>query len=117
MKDMGNFSTMQKRYHNTISIKPTEVVWHYDIAYGVGTAIGSIRYVLLLIGRHNRYTYKFPLSSLKDECFLKDMQKFGGILGHKPKRMIADRNFKLIGGVVADYLELNPNNVDNPEVS
>ena len=31
--------------------------------------------------------------------------------------MIADRNFKLIGGVVADYLELNPNNVDNPEVS
>ena len=34
MKDIGSFLTMQKRYHNIISIKPTEEVWHYDIAYG-----------------------------------------------------------------------------------
>ena len=72
-KDMGNFSTMQQRCHNTISTKPTEEVWYYNLDYGTGTAIGSIRYVLLLIGRHNRYTYAFPLSSLKDECVLKTM--------------------------------------------
>ena len=77
-KDMGNFSTMQQRCHNTISTKPTEIVWYYDIDYGTGTAIGSIRYVLLLIGRHNRYTYAFPLSSLKDECVLKAIQTFIG---------------------------------------
>ena len=108
MKDMDNFSTMQKRYHDTISIKPTEAVWHYDIAYGVGTVIGSIRYGLLLTGRYNRYTYEFSLSSLKDECVLKAMQTFDGILGHRPKRMIADNDFKLIGGEVADYFELDP---------
>ena len=28
-----------------------------------------------------------------------------------------DRDFKLIGGVVADYLELDLDNVDNPELS
>ena len=117
MKDMGNFSTMQKRYHNTISIKPTEVVWHYDIAYGVGTVIGSIRYGLLLTGRYNRYTYEFSLSSLKDECVLKVIQHFVSILGHKRKRIIADRDFKLIGSVVADYFESDPDNVDNSEVS
>ena len=31
--------------------------------------------------------------------------------------MIADRDFKLIGCVVADYLELDADNVDNPEIS
>ena len=44
------------------------------------------------------------------------MQEFVGIFDHKPKRMIADRDFKLIGGVVADYLELDLANVDNPEL-
>ena len=39
------------------------------------------------------------------------------ILGHKPKRMIADRDFKLVGGVVADYLQLDPTNADIPNVS
>ena len=34
MKDIGSFLTMKKRYHNITSIKPTEEVWHYDIAYG-----------------------------------------------------------------------------------
>ena len=31
--------------------------------------------------------------------------------------MIADRDFKLIGGIVADYLELDSDIVDNPEAS
>ena len=74
MKDMGKFSTMQKRYHNTISIKRTKEVSNYDIAYGARTVIGNIRYVLLLTGRNNRYTYKFPLNSLKYECVLKGIK-------------------------------------------
>ena len=31
--------------------------------------------------------------------------------------MITDRDFKWIGVLVADYLELDPDNVDNPEDS
>ena len=117
MKDIGSFLIMQKRYHNIISIKPTEEVWHYDIAYGTWTSIKWIRYVLLLTGRHNRYTYEFPLNSLKAERVPKSMQKCVGILGNKLKRMIADRDFKLIGGIVADFLELDSDIVDNPEAS
>ena len=94
MKDRGTFSTVQKYYHNTISIKSTEEVWHYDITYGIGTVINSIRHFLLLTGRNNIYTYDFPLSSLKDECVLKAIQKFVGILDYKPKRMNVDRDFK-----------------------
>ena len=45
------------------------------------------------------------------------MQKCVGILGNKLKRMIADRDFKLIGGIVADYLELDSDIVDNLEAS
>ena len=45
------------------------------------------------------------------------MQKFVSILGHKRKRIITDRYFKLIGSVVADYFESDPDNVDNPEAS
>ena len=70
MKDMGEFSTMNKRRHNTTPLIPNDEVWHYDIAYGTGTTIGSIRYVLLITGRHNRYTYEFPLKSLKCESSL-----------------------------------------------
>ena len=45
------------------------------------------------------------------------MQMFVGLLGHKPKRMIADRDFKLLGGVVVDYLQLDLTNADIPNVS
>ena len=109
---MGNFSTIQERYHNTILIKSTEEVWHYDIVYSTGTEIRSIRYALIITCRHNIYIYEFPHRSLKDECVLKAMQNFVDILGHKSKRMIVDIDFKVIGGIVADYLELNPNNVN-----
>ena len=91
---MGNFSTIQERYHNTILIKSTEEVWHYDIVYSTGTEIRSIRYALIITCRHNIYIYEFPHRSLKDECVLKAIQKFVGILDYKPKRMNVDRDFK-----------------------
>ena len=96
MKDMNEFFTTNRRKHNTTPIIPKDEVWHYDIAYGVGTAIGDIRYVLLITGRHNRYTYEFSLKSLEYESLLTAMQMFVGLSGHKFKCMIADRNFKLL---------------------
>jgi len=79
--------------------------------------MGGIRYTLVITGRHNRYTYEFGLISLKGTEILKAMQLFVAKIGHKPKRMLADREFKLIGGIVAEYLQLDPDNINEPNVS
>ena len=71
----------------------------------------------MVTGRHNCHTYESSLISLKDTEILKAMQLFDTKIGHKPKIMLADRDFKLIGGIVADYLQLDPNNIDQPNVS
>ena len=41
-QDRGNYSTIPKCRRNTTPIKPTHDVWHYDICYGAGVAIGEI---------------------------------------------------------------------------
>ena len=45
------------------------------------------------------------------------MQLFVAKIGYKSKRMLADRDFKLIGGIVADYLQLDPDNINEKNVS
>ena len=45
------------------------------------------------------------------------MQLFVAKIGHEPKRMLADRDFKLIGGIIADCLQLDPDNINEPNVS
>ena len=117
LKDLGMFSTMPKRYHNTTSVPTDEEVWYYGIAYGAGTAKRGIRYALVITGRHNRYTYEFGLTSLKDTEILKAMQPFVAKIGYKPKRMLADRDFKLIEDIVADYQQLDPDNINEPNAS
>ena len=116
-KDLGMFSTMPTRYHNTNPIPMNEVFWHCDITHGAGIAIGGIRYAPVVTGRHTRYNYEFGLKSLKDTEILKTIQLFVAKIGHKPKQTLADRDFKLIGGIVVDYLQLDLDNLDNPNVS
>ena len=82
-------------------------VWHYDIAYGIGTAIGGIKYSLVITGRANRYTFLYPLTDMKDTSILLAMKHFVSQLGRKPRKMYADRDFKLIGGIVSNFLETN----------
>ena len=66
----------------------------------------------MIVSRCTRYTYTYGLRDLQDTSNLLVIKKFVSQLGRKPSRMIADRDFKLIGGIVADYLELHDNNTD-----
>ena len=66
----------------------------------------------MIDSRCTRYTYTYGLGDLQDTSNLLVIKKFVSQLGRKPSRMIADRDFKLIGGIVADYLELYDNNTD-----
>ena len=43
LKDLWMFSNIPKPFHNTTPILMNEKMWHYDIAYETGTAIGGIR--------------------------------------------------------------------------
>eukprot|EP00957_Ditylum_brightwellii_P197012 15009238-Ditylum_brightwellii.AAC.1 len=101
--------TMQKSNQNTNPIaKPStfgEVV-HLDIVYRSGTAIGGYRYALWLVDRATQFVFQYPLKSLKEEELICAIHLFCRDCGGKlPARMIADQDFKLIGGKMAEFLE------------
>ena len=82
---------------------------YYDIAYGIGTVIGGIKYALMIAGRENRYTFLYSLTDMKNTTILLAMKHFVAQLVRKPRKMYVDRYFKLIGGKVSDFLEINNN--------
>ena len=45
------------------------------------------------------------MKTTKEASLLTAMKRFINDIGMKPQRMIADRDFKLIGGAVANFLE------------
>ena len=85
---------------------------HYEIAHGTGSAIGGVRCVLLLIDKATTCMYEYGLKTLKEQSILQAMKLFINDIGCKPTIMRADRDFKLIGGAVASYLE-TPTVLDN----
>ena len=106
MKDLGCDPIHDRGNHPTKHITPSnkkllpqsdDDVWHYNIAYGIGTAIEDIKYALIIIDKGNRYIFAYPL---KDSSLLLAMKFFLSQLGNKPKKMFADRDFKFISGVV-----------------
>ena len=103
---------MNKKRSNKIPIQSDEDVWHFDIVFGAGTAICDIKYALMIVSRCMRYTYTFRLKDIKDITTLLAMKKFVSQLGRKPSRIVSDRDFKLIGGIISGYLELHDNNLD-----
>ena len=108
IKDRGEIATLPKKKRNTKRTpRPTQVgnVIHYDIAHGTGYAIGGIRYVLVLIDKATNHLYEYGLKTLKPQSLLIAMKQFINDLGCKPQYMRADRDFKLIGGEVASFLE------------
>ena len=115
MKDLGCDPTHNRGNHPTKPITPSnkkplpqsdDDVCHYNIAYDIGTAIGGIKYALIIIDKGNRYIFAYPL---KDSSLLLAMKFFVSQLGNKPKKMFADRDFKFISGVVEFFLETNDN--------
>ena len=105
---IGNNATKPKKTNNK---KPLPLwhddVWYYDIEYGIGTTVGKIKYALIIAGRANRYTFVHPLKDLKDSSLLLSMKLFVSQIGRKQKNMYTDRNFKLTGVVVVEFLKTN----------
>ena len=118
MQDLGRDSIHDRRNHATKPGKQSnkiplpisnDDIWRYDIEYGVGTTIRGIKYALIITARVNRYTFAYPLKVLKDSSLLSPMKLFVSHLGRKPKKMFTERDLKVIGGVVAEFLERNDN--------
>eukprot|EP00957_Ditylum_brightwellii_P199145 15180369-Ditylum_brightwellii.AAC.1 len=80
-------------------------IFHYNIVYGAGTAIGGYRYTLWLVDRKNCLILEYLLKSLQEEEIFHAIKLFVcDIGGSLPRKMIANHDFKLIGGTVHDYL-------------
>ena len=90
---------MNEKRSNKIPIQSDEDVWNFDIVFGAGTAIGGIKYALMIVSRCMRYTYTFGIKDIKDTPILLTTKKFVSQFGRKLSRMISDRDFKLIGDI------------------
>ena len=107
IKSRGEVATMNKKRRNTTPVPRPDAfgdVFHYDIGYGAGTAIGGIRYALFLVDRKTRYKFVYPLSDLQGQTIKSQIQIFIRDIGKFPKEMICDRDFKLLGGDVDAFL-------------
>ena len=104
----GETATLSKAKSNTNPVqKPSEYgqIWHYDIVYGNGRAIGGIQYGLFFVDRKSRKKKIFGLKSLKKSHIASAMKKFVREVGFYPDEIIADRDFKLIGSHIDDIME------------
>eukprot|EP00957_Ditylum_brightwellii_P140591 10710722-Ditylum_brightwellii.AAC.1 len=101
-------ATLPKSDRNTSPIpRPKHFgnIFHYNIVYGTGTAIGGYCYTLWLVDRKTRLILEYPLKSLQEEEILHAVKLFvRDIGGSLSRKMIADHDFKLIGGTIHDYL-------------
>eukprot|EP00957_Ditylum_brightwellii_P084102 6393766-Ditylum_brightwellii.AAC.1 len=81
-------------------------VFHYDIVYRTGAAIGSYCYALWPMDRHSHIIKEYPLCSMEKTKLLTAFKKFiRDIEGRVPRQLIANCDFKLIGGRVAEFLQ------------
>ena len=104
----GETATLSKAKSNKNPVqKPPEYgqVWHYDIVYGNGRAIGGIQYALFFVDRKSRKKKIFGLKSLKKSHISLAMKKFIREVGFYPDEIIADRDFKLIGSHIDNIME------------
>ena len=106
--DRGAAANLRKGNRNRKSkTKATGVghTIHYDIGHGTGTSIGGVKYVLVLLDKSTKHLYEYGLRTVKEESILRAIKLFINELGVIPERMVADRDFKLISGKVADFLQ------------
>ena len=83
--NLGQVATLPKRNRNTAksSVEDLEVgdVIHYDIGHGTGSAIGGIRYTLVLIDKKSSHLFEYGLKSVKENSILAAIKKFVNDLG------------------------------------
>ena len=104
----GETATLPKRPRNTTPIpRPQHFgqVWHYDIVYGKGRAIGGFQYALFLVDRKTRFKFVFGLKDLSKPTITFQLKRFIRLIGKYPEAMLADRDFRLIGKAVDEVFE------------
>lgn len=107
LKQRGEVATMPKKRRNTKPVpRPAAFgdVFHFDIGYSAGTAIGGIRYALFFVDRKNRQKYIYPLKDLDENSILEQVKFFIRDIGRFPRYLLADRDQKLLGGAIERYL-------------
>ena len=104
----GETATLPKYKKNSEPVpKPPEYgqVWHYDIVYGNGRAIGGIYYALFFVDRKSPQKKLIGLKDLSKETLQRALKTFVRKVGFYPDELIADRDFKLIGTNIDDIME------------
>ncbi len=104
--DPGEVASIRSPNKNKVPLQPPPKfsdIWHMDIGFGPCTAIGGVRYTLLLVDKYSKYKFVYGLKNLNDSI-LNAMKKFITDVGVKPKLIRTDFDYKLMGGDVASFL-------------
>ena len=110
LSDEGHTATMRSRRRNTTPSTTHHLkysdIWHVDIGFGPTTAIGGIRYCLMLVDKATRMRRMYPLKNLTTSIH-RAFQKFLTDVGVKPKLIRTDFDKKIIGSTAKDLLDNN----------
>jgi deoxyuridine 5''-triphosphate nucleotidohydrolase (dut) len=110
----GEVATLPKSRRNTSPVPRPDVygsIIHYDIGFGSGMSIGGYTHVLFLVDRATRKKFIYGLKSLHHQDIRTAMKEFIKDLGCYPSKMLADRDFKLIGDPIKELFR--PNTFDH----
>jgi deoxyuridine 5'-triphosphate nucleotidohydrolase len=106
----GEVATLPKSRRNTSPIPRPDVfgsIIHYDIGFGAGMSIGGFTHVLFLVDSATRKKFIYGLKNLHESSIRTVMQDFIKDLGCYPSKMLADRDFKIIGDNVKELFRPN----------
>ena len=78
-------------------------IFHVDIGFGPCTAIGGVKYTLLIVDKATRYKFVYPLKSLTTSL-LRNMKRFYSNCKTQPKLIRTDFDKKLLQGEVEDLI-------------
>ena len=107
ISDEGYTATLRSKRRNT---KPSTArlnysdVWHMDIGFGPTSAIGGIRYCLMMVDKATRYRRMYPLKNLTSSI-PRAINKFLAEVGTKPTLIRTDFDKKLLGSEARKLLE------------
>ena len=109
LSDEGYSATLRSRRRNTSPSKTSYAysdVWHMDIGYGPTTAIGGIRYSLMLIDKATKLRRMYPLKNMTTSI-PRAIKKFLNDVGTKPRIIRTDFDSKFLGAETRDILDTN----------
>lgn len=110
MLTRGDAATLAKKKRNTTPVPEPDAfgdVCHHDMVYDDGRAIGGIHHALIIVCRKTSHISIHCLQDLEPSTIRSAMMDFLMIIQRHPTKMIADRDFKLIGKNIKNLLKPN----------